>query len=554
MRLTTVKTLFLFAIAAATLAGAAPLAAAKNDAAVLNALDVLGVRVAAQNQAKRLDPAQCRAVERACHTRPKIFIGSPPAGLALKRLAESFDLEPLSEALDDLQLGPMIVGPEDLYDALRVRQIRLAYDAGFTVAVVEALPRHAAQLRSAVGASATCGQPAEGLALFGLQRSAPGRFASRSEYHLRHRIRAFGSSSRLRGGAFARPSPLPDIERNWLSHRFQATPPNSALQGDLCTDPTTCLTQLATSVNCSVLAALTDPDQSIEIENFIWPARDFSAQTDIYYVLQNFLVTASTGNSGTTPFTMTTKSAPAIAGLAGGTIQLIDPSPGQSTQIATTYTSGLTKSIGGSIGTDDLISGEISIDNETSQDIPSTILTYTADLSAASLQYASAVSPAVNLGVVWLSVSTTNQWLWSVPKGAYPAGAVTFPFVSTGALSNFGSTWNTSLDIQVPVPFDTWTLNPPNVTNVVPTTVPPGTLFTISGSGFYPGTVTGVSLGGVSLPSANWIANGASEMTVVAPSEGLPGGVPLPVVVQTQQGVSSGMATVTIGGTAGAVD
>ncbi len=79
---------------------------------------------------------------------------------------------------------------------------------------------------------------------------------------------------------------------------------------------------------------------------------------------------------------MTTTSSPAIPGLPGGTIALVAPSPGQSTQIATTYSSGMSKSFGGSIGTDNLISGEISIDNETSQDIPSTVLTYTADLSA----------------------------------------------------------------------------------------------------------------------------------------------------------------------------
>ena len=521
--------------------------AAENGSRLLDdygVQDPSGVRT---KELVRTRPGFCRAVERRCTEPRKIFIGPNARGFALARLGELFDVALLSADPNLQELGPIVVGPEDLNDAAIARQAERAYATGHTVAVIEAQPEHAAQLRSHVGASGSCTVPGEGVALVGLQRNTQGSDRVRSEYVLRFRESSFEGTPRQRDRRFRQRSPIPEIELRWLHDRFQESPPTSGLQGDTCSDPTSCLTQLATGYNCSVLAALTDPDQSLEIENFTWAAREFSSkpEVDIYYVLNNFLVTASTGDAGNSSFTMDTGSTPGIAGLASGTIALTDPSPGESTQTSTTYTSGISKTIGATVGTASQVSGGVTISNSTSHSVPSTVLTYTADLSTASLDYSSNVTPP-GQNDVWITVSTTNQWLWSVPMDAYPANAVTFPFTTTGKLSNFGSSWDTSIDNDIPLPFDTWTLDVPMVARVDPVSVVVGTLFTITGMGFYPGTVNGVTLDGTFLPAANWIANSASEITVIAPSSGFTLGTELPVVVQTQQGDSSETVTVTL--------
>ena len=107
-----------------------------------------------------------------------------------------------------------------------------------------------------------------------------------------------------------------------------------------------------------------------------------------------------------------------------------------------------------------------------------------------------------------------------------------------------GLTITTSYDMVVPIPFGaTFTLQPPQVASVDPPCIGAGGKFSIGGSGFYPDLVTGVTVGGVPMSTSQFSAASDTVIDVAAPPLS---GDALPVVVQTQQGLSNSNVAIKI--------
>jgi len=97
--------------------------------------------------------------------------------------------------------------------------------------------------------------------------------------------------------------------------------------------------------------------------------------------------------------------------------------------------------------------------------------------------------------------SVNPTWTWYVPQDAYPSGGtgtgeIAFSASAFFVFNNSGS-GEPGPACNVPFPFSAWTVNPPQLSSLEPTsTQTGGGQFTITGQYLYPGSVVAVLIGG----------------------------------------------------------
>ncbi len=489
---------------------------------------------------------------------------SVTTGEAIRDLSRSYSLQRLSP-FAGATTGPIVVDRADLQDPRIVDLLRQTYEAGQTVALVDANADDAERLRGLLDHQGGTGWADENsqAALVAFRKTD--LEGGRTHHSMDVVLPRQTDPNAIPLGAGSRASD--EMVTEMMSGLFSATPVvPEAPPGD---SPTNNLLNLADSYESSVVTTGGFGTQ-VQIANTVWAARSFENSKDLYYVLQevDFHEDRIAGNYNYQRF-------PILAGwlqswsnsasnsltnvsTSPNEINLIQPGP-QTTMEAKTVTSGVSESYGGSIGINmsqglnALLSGGVTISNTESTVVPPVNINFNSNLESGQTQWSYSVnSPPLGKSE---TISFYNQWIWEVAFSAYSSNPTDLSFGSTAQLDTGyivflavpgkpNISLPASVNSSVPLPFgQTFKLTPPTVTAANPTSVKAGDEFVITGTAMYPALITGVLIGGTPLPPSNYKAVSATELTIIAPD--MPG-EDLPVVVQTTKGNSNDNVTVTI--------
>jgi hypothetical protein len=338
--------------------------------------------------------------------------------------------------------------------------------------------------------------------------------------------------------------------RTYLQGLFSATPAVPA-QPEVSATPVDLLSVAAAAMTTNLYHD--DSGAELQLTDTVYSVRSFTNSADYYYVLQELIAKA-----GTTPFayviTYNTEYYPNGINAAPPPV-LLQPSP-QSNPPATTYSVGASLSIGGSFGINEAqglnasINASVTISSSTSVTVPPIQIYNQVDPASGNTQWEYWFSNPPQQG----EASTFyDSWIWQVPFSDYPHGTGAPPAelgMTSEAIyappSDIHDQKGLNWIVNAPAPFgQTFTLDSPRVLSVSDPTVKPGGIFTIEGSALYPSLVLGVLIGGQPLNAENFSKVNDHEIQVVAPDTP---GKDLPVVVQTTQGYSKDVVTITITG------
>lgn len=484
---------------------------------------------------------------------------------ALNRLGALYRLRlyPKSaEGPDPASDTALVLAPADFKDPDIVRFARRTYAAGQAVAVVGAaqsdVERLGRLLRHPGGVKFLERGQRAGLVFF---RSAPrlpadaspGAIVARTPFD--HRIGIVMAPDRVSRSQAGPRQPSP-FTLETLSQAFAATATMPGEQGGPVASAPNDLQSIADSYSWQMTNSNSDGTLANGLYHSIWNARSFTNSSDYYYVNETVNIYVNSSDPGQPISDVQSR----MVGLPGNPtpIQASPPTTG----CTTSTTSSVNWNVGGSAGwTESLTKGEVGLNAVLTGGVQAT---NTETLSCPSMQIVNSTNPVTGL-TEWTtgpdnnySVKNTaqyfyNQWLWAQPWSNYGtinpdaanitvASSDTAYFVDIIKFQTLMLT--TSYDMVVPIPFGaTFALQPPDVASVNPTCVSPGGKFSIGGSGFYPDLVTGVTVGGVPLSTSQFSAASDSAIDVAAPALS---GDALPVVVQTQQGLSNSTVAIEI--------
>jgi hypothetical protein len=289
----------------------------------------------------------------------------------------------------------------------------------------------------------------------------------------------------------------------------------------------------------------TSVKSGIQIVDSVWDVRSFNNQADFYYVLPEADYWSGASQQGEL---WTQSSNNQIASI---TPTVIQTSP-STTQCSVSTTSGVTWSVGGTAGWNQLqglnaaLSGGVSVTNSQTITCPEIFIDNISNPSTGVAQWNSNLQ--YNDGGEEL-ITFCNQWVWEVPFSKYQSGQKTIELSSQAEaqyleLCSTGCEITTGFTPEIPLLFaDTFALQQPVVTSVNPTCVNAGNTFAINGTGLYPSLVTSVLIDGVPLSSSQFTTVSDTQINVVAPEQS---GDFLPIVVQTGEGVSNSNVTIEI--------
>jgi hypothetical protein len=466
-----------------------------------------------------------------------VQVGPSASGAGLRRLSGSYSLMPLQVA------GPAVVGAADLGNGRIASQLIRDFNGGQPLALTNATQNTANALATMLGYKAPVSFPA------GVSQASLITFRKINEG-----ARTVFSTSILDPQAHVSVAPSKRVTgqrlaaqgvRNFLQKAFSVTPAVAAppnLGG-----PMQDLLNIANAYTSTNLYT-DDSGAQLQLTDTIYNVRSFTNSADYYYVNQELLAT-----QGTNPFTylFTQNMVPDTTLTVPPSI--IQPSP-NSNPPATTYTSGVSTTIGGSFGINEgsglnaSLNASITISNSTTQTIPPIQIFNLVNPKSGVTEWEYAFSTPPQQGV---STALDDQWIWQVPFSSYLYSPNTIPFTFTSEAlyapqsditDQKGGNWS----YTAPRPFgNTLALQYPQVGAVSQQTVNPGQVFTIEGSGLYPATIQGVLIGGQPLSNENFAPINAHEIQVVAPNT--PGNALL-VVVLTSQGPSLDNVSINITG------
>ena len=448
--------------------------------------------------------------------------------------------------------GPVLVGAGDLGDPAMMARVAAAYEAGQPVGLVDATATGAAALATRLGL------PADALSLDQIATKAPLVVFRRStrpdgnfQYETNILMPRTGENRTTRATNFETAAlstwlaARPVIESSPAS-QTEPTPDANSVSAQATSPIPNNLLNLANSYQAHTVATDKIGD-SVQVVNSVWAARIFQNQFDLYYVQQeadyHFAFSLLTFGSSD----VNARASGIFDSNLPGTL-LIQTSP-QTTMSTTSVTSGITYSAGGTVGynyaqgANGSVSGGVAISNSKTTSTPPLQIANDSNLGAAQTSWRYGYTAAANS-----TVTIYNQWAWEVPFTAYQPDQTSVEIASGISLLPNPLTVNnppaTSVQMFVPLPYGrTFALAPPVVKAATPNYLTPGETFTISGTGFYPSLVTGVSIGGVALDRTQYSPIDETRIDVVAPYVL---GLSLPVVVQTSQGVSNSDVTVLI--------
>jgi hypothetical protein len=462
-----------------------------------------------------------------------IQVAPSVSGAALRSLSGAYTLMPLKVA------GPAVVGAADLRNANTVALLKNDYDGGQTVAIANATDADADALASLLGDSMPVDLPdgvgrADLVAFRKIDQGGQTLFSTSILLPVVN-VRAT-PAQRLAG---SRANALAD--REYLAGVFTPTPSIPAPPQN--PDPQNDILDLATPYEQTQLYTSTDGFEA-QLVDTVWDARSFTNQSDFYYVKQEIDVDHGSINDISNIGSVSQTLEP-LSFLAGPPA-IIQPSP-LANPGTTTITTGVNKTVGGSIGWSEVqglnvsINGSETFIDQTTTTSPPIAIEYLPQLSDSTPTW---TFTPTNGSIP--EATLYDSWIWQVPFNDYAPGQTTFNFVG-GVYATVGAnTQSTSVVLHVPLPFgDTFQLGSPKVTGVSTLTVKPGDSFTIEGQALYPSTVQAVLIGGQALSTANFTPVSDTQIQVVAPNTP---GSSLPVVVKTSLGLSNTDVTINITG------
>jgi hypothetical protein len=308
------------------------------------------------------------------------------------------------------------------------------------------------------------------------------------------------------------------------------------------------LTQIAVAYQSSTIQS--NPSGSVQIVTTVFDARSFVNQQDLYYIQQEVDFTAANKPDDGLPWTASVLNQPPNwpNSLTPLTLQ---PGP-QSNPSATTITSSVSKTIGGSIGWNESqgfnasFGASVTIANSTSSTVPPITINYQG--TPATGQVAWIYSQPGKQLTVGTTTTLFDQWIWAIPF-AQERNIPNISLTTNAGQSYFNNGNQQSVDAQysttIPLPFGTtFTLERPTVSAVSKKTVQPGDLFTIVGTGLYPSLIQGVFIGGQPVSMANVVAISDTAIEILAPNR--PSNRPQSVVVRTTRGFSNNNVKISI--------
>ena len=436
--------------------------------------------------------AQCGPVE-------TIGASASAGGRVLDLLRKDYRVEPIEKTAAGVFPTHVVIGPADLDDPHVIALMKRSYRVGRTVAIVGATTDQAGRfhrlLRPGERANCRSGVGKALIPLYGLQSSryrAPSENSSYCLVDLDQRAAA---------------------DRRWLRERFGPTPPQPA-PGKVTTtdDSTTYLNTLATETHCDY--KLDQGDAGIvEVELYTYAMRDFtdtgcsSCKTigADYYLVQEG-VTYSGGDSGMTYLIETgqvpVKEAASGLPLLSGLLDLEFADPQTTTTYESSYTNSTSVTASGSVGFNEdgpnvTAGGSVTTGQSTTYNVPATKILNQSNLATGQpvWEFTPQSLPADT------DFSVNPTWTWYVPQDAYPSGGtgtgeIAFSASAFFVFNNSGS-GEPGPACNVPFPFSAWTVNPPQLSSLKPTsTQTGGGQFTITGQYLYPGSVVAVLIGG----------------------------------------------------------
>lgn len=516
-------------------------------------------------------------------TRGSIYVGPMASGEAVRILSTGYVLQPLTNACPDC-LG-IVVGPADLSNPSIVNRLKAVYEAGHAAGLTNATNASIQRLHDLLGHHGSA-QPVPGGAQVDLVAF---RKASRNDGQLhfsshlllpraatatagvlltkgdKMRLKRLSKSLRrkLRQKLVKRRTiqiehTADRADIGALSRIFSATP--EVPQPPLGASPQQNIVQLAESYQSHAIQSDAYGNQ-VQVVNSVWGARSFLNSADLYYVFQetdyhilnpifSFCCDPSSSNDlsfwsnnvGNLPF-------------AANPI-LIQPAP-QTTMEATTVTTSVSHTIGGSVGwnqsqgLDASVSASSTMTNSKTTTIPPINIIFDSSLSTGNVGWTYAVN---DLPGHTETLTLYSNWIWEIPFSDYKSGQTEFQFgFAANVFANWGHIFSPYHQLtaggnaSVPMPFGrTFAIQPPVVTGVSPTCVNSGDQFTIQGTGMYPSLVQSVLIGGTAVNPANITTVSDTQINVIAPDTVECHGAGCSVAVQTAQGTSNTNFTIAI--------
>lgn len=431
----------------------------------------------------------------------------------------------------------VVLGGEDLNDPRIAQLAQTVYAMGLTVAMVDANAEQAEKLRLLVGRDYPIlpeGDITDSVntPLVAIREEG----SSNCCKALLRRTHVLNAAHKDADGRTA----------NWLDAAFQkwpvAAPANPS--GDVQND----LTQLANSVLTDMWVTNKE-GTALQVLNQAWAARSFASNVDYYYILQ----TVDLANSK--------QGSPELNKDVTVTInQLLDPisiapvivqyAPG-TTQNATTYTSGVSFTVGATAGYNAgnilTAAANVTISNSTSTTVAPTQIKYQGSPAAGMPVWKTATKDDHLNGKSYRYV---QNWIWAVPFDAYASGQTSISYstfmtesifhekaVSWGDTEELVQSLALALVSAVPLPFNQTQLAPPTVASISSSSVKPGDAITVTGTNFY--LLNAVLIGGNPVPSSNYeVVNSDTTLRVIVPAN-QPVGQNQSIVINTDEGLSN---------------
>jgi len=485
-----------------------------------------------------------------CEAGNIIQVSDSVKNTVLDLLRHDYLLLPIGENPSEYFPTHVVIAPQDLDEPGTIALLREAHQVGKTVAIVGATKDEARTFHRLLrpGQEANCApQPGQTqIPLYGLQQSVtriPGQNAS---YCLGN-VDKHGGNNKA-----AMPRGAREADRRWLKDRFAATPPQPRT-GDVSetSDANTFLTSLATATHCSFKFP-NNGAGSAEVDYFVYGMRNFSdtgcgscssVGADYYLVQEDITFEPTSGNWFST----------VSANLSDPSGELIDTNisgllftdPQTVTTVETSYTNDSSTTVSGSVGVDSdgpnvTFGGSVTSGQSMTYSMPATTINNFSDPKSLNVDWN--FTPQTTIPNTEYDYSPT--WMWFVPQDAYSQGGtgngqVTFTSYPS-IVQKLSAEIFTDQDYwegqcNIPYPFSAWTVSPPQLTKLNPTTAQKdGGQFTISGEFLYPGSVTAVLIGGqpVNLGTNVDLANDTTINVAVGNLTLVPGTYPVQVNTQ----------------------
>lgn len=465
---------------------------------------------------------------------------------AVDRLDDRFALVGIPRHIREFPDGArgVVIAADDLDRPRAAAFVQHLFDAGLTVALVDADAVSADALSDLVGRSYPVGLDEAGgsMPLVALRDDvSSGKLAMRT--HLLH------EREESDGGTVEGHRSADESESDFLLAAFNDLEVDGIPVAGAEDDPTDELTELGNSIVQP--SHLSDSHgNTIQVTNTVWSTRSLTESAFDYYYVEQVVANQLNNMAVGLPNVWSTLTDPAVNPV------IVQSSP-NTIESATTYTSGVSETIGGNAGYADggvfNVSGSMTISNSKSTTVTETSITNASDLPTGvpKWEYATQCSTS-KLENCKKTYTYTEHFIWTVPFDTYDSDQTSIAFDTT---ADAGYLYLDGIDVKstsmtmkfptsVPLPFNQTELGPPTVTNVDMTTASAGDTITLTGTNFY--LIEGVLIGGNSVPESNYnVIESNTTMSVVIPA-GQPTGRNQSIVINTDVDISDGSVTIHI--------